>query len=247
MTIISPRLDPSIEYRIQHSASQITHLARPYQGREDEVKVEDFFMVFTAIDDVDLSRQVSEMCRERRVNVNVADIPPMCDFYFGAQLRRGPLQVLISTGGMGPKIGVMVRDTIINALPERVEEAIEGVGALRADLRKRAPGTGGELGKKRMDWMIKTCDAWGLAEMEHLRDEVVRRRVLDQGWNKDKVVGPVEAGVGKVRKEAKTRRKGLWETVDSFVDLQAVSTGLAGVALGAAVGACAMYGIMRSR
>ena len=88
-------------------------------------------MVLTAIDDNPLSRTVCEMCREARVPVNVADVPPECDFYFGAQLRRGPLQVMVSTGGQGPKIGAMVRDIILRALPDDTEVAIEGVGSLR--------------------------------------------------------------------------------------------------------------------
>jgi len=162
--------------------------------------VEDYAMVLTAIDDNPLSQEVCDMCREMRVPVNVADVPPSCDFYFGAQLRRGPLQIMVSTGGMGPKIGALVRDIIIKALPEDTEAAIEGVGALRAELRKRAPGVGGELGKKRMVWMIGVCDRWGLGEMQVLQDEEVRRKVLDEGWNKDRVVGPGDVGVGEKRR-----------------------------------------------
>ncbi len=151
-------------------------------------------MVLTAIDNDELSQEVCDMCREARVPVNVADVPPSCDFYFGAQLRRGPLQIMVSTGGMGPKIGAMVRDIIVDALPEDTEAAIEGIGALRAELRKRAPGVGGELGKKRMEWMIGVCDKWGLGEMQGLKDEGLRRKVLDEGWEKGRVVGPGDVG-----------------------------------------------------
>lgn len=198
VTLVSPPpLDPSIQYRLDHSnSSDITYHPREYTGRSDPIKVEDYAMVLTAIDNNELSQTVCDMCREMRVPVNVADVPPSCDFYFGAQLRRGPLQIMVSTGGMGPKIGAMVRDIIVDALPEDTEAAIEGVGALRAELRKRAPGVGGELGKKRMDWMIGVCDKWGLGQMEQLKDEALRGRVLDEGWEKDRIIGPGDVGVG---------------------------------------------------
>ena len=153
-------------------------------------------MVLTAIDDNESSQTVCDMCREMRVPVNVADVPPSCDFYFGAQLRRGPLQIMVSTGGMGPKIGAMVRDIIVKALPEDTEAAIEGVGALRAELRRRAPGVGGELGKKRMEWMIGVCDRWELGQMQGLKDVGLRKRLLDEGWDQGRVVGPGDVGVG---------------------------------------------------
>lgn len=152
--------------------------------------MKDFDLVLTAIDDNDLSREVCEMCREERVMVNVADIPPQCDFYFGAQMRQGPLQILISTGGLGPRAGAMLRDLIVDALPDDIESSLEGVGALRRDLRERVPGVGGEGGKKRMDWMKATCDKWGLGQMKKFNDETVRKRILDEGWEKGIVLGP---------------------------------------------------------
>ncbi|ORY33080.1 putative NAD(P)-binding-domain-containing protein [Naematelia encephala] len=199
VTLVSPRsgLDPSILYRIETSnTSDITYHDRYFLGRSDPLNVSDYAMVLTAIDDNPLSYEVYESCRDERVTVNVADVPPKCDFYFGAQLRQGPLQIMISTGGMGPKIGAMVRDIVRKAIPDNIQEAIQGVGALRTDLRKRAPGVGGDLGKKRMEWMIGICDKWGLGDMAILSKDDIRTKVLDQGWDKGKVVGPSDVGVG---------------------------------------------------
>jgi len=191
-------------------------------------------MVLTAIDNNKLSQEVCDMCREMGVPVNVADVPPSCDFYFGAQLRRGPLQIMVSTGGNGPKIGAMVRDIIVEALPEDTEGAIEGVGALRAELRRRAPGVGGELGKKRMDWMIGVCDKWGLGEMQVLKDESLRRRVLDEGWEKGRVIGPGEVGV--------TGSK-WWFEMGGMTGIWGV--GLGGMMSGAAIGTIATLYYLR--
>lgn len=100
-------------------------------------------MVLTAVDDVEKSREICALCRKRKIPVNVADIPPSCDFYFGSQIRSGPLQIMISTNGQSPKLANLIRRRIENSLPEGVGEAIEKVGTLRCKLRERAPGVGG--------------------------------------------------------------------------------------------------------
>ena len=199
ITLISPPpLHPTITAYLRSNPSDITYYPREYSAVDDPIKVEDYVLVLTAIDDADLSRAVCAMCREKRVTVNVADVPDQCDFYFGAQFRRGDLQVLVSTGGKGPKVGVMIRDELEKALVAAgdVGGAIEGVGMLRRDLRTRVPESGGEMSKRRMEWMKATCDAWGMGAMVELRDEEVRRRLLDQGWEEEKVLGPREIGVG---------------------------------------------------
>ncbi|WWC73024.1 uncharacterized protein I206_106989 [Kwoniella pini CBS 10737] len=193
ITLISPSpLHPSIQHRIDDptTSNQITWLERPYLGKKDEIKVKNFDLVMTAIDDNELSKEVCDLCREEKVMVNVADIPPQCDFYFGAQLRKGPLQILISTGGMGPRAGAMIRDIILNSLPENLEESIKGIGLLRGDLRKRAPGVGGKLGQERMDWMKDICDIWGLEKMSEFNNDQLRSKILDQGWENRKIIGP---------------------------------------------------------
>ncbi|WVW79443.1 hypothetical protein I302_101412 [Kwoniella bestiolae CBS 10118] len=229
ITIISPGpLHPSIQYRIDDPATspQITWLNRPYLGRQDEVKVKDYDLVMTAIDDNDLSKETCELCREEKVMVNVADIPPQCDFYFGAQLRKGPLQILISTGGLGPRSGAMIRDLILRVLPSDIEDSIKGIGALRADLRKRAPGVGGQLGQERMDWMKDTSDTWGLDLMRRFNDEELRKEILDKGWESRKIIGPNDlSGV------ASTWTQRIW----SMVGQRDWTVGMGGFGLGVAV------------
>ena len=228
VTIVSPPpLHPDISARLETNAADITWHSRSFDPVDDDLHVEDYAMVLTAIDAVSVSRQICDLCREKRVPVNVADIPPSCDFYFGAQLRRGPLQVLVSTGGAGPKIGAMVRDIVERALPDNVEEAIDGVGLLRSDLRKRAQGVGGEVGRKRMKWMIGICDSWGLESMGKLRDEGIRGHVLDQGWDQGKVVTPKDVGLEK--------RPWWWETKD-FSDVGWYAAGVGGLVSGVAMG-----------
>jgi precorrin-2 dehydrogenase/sirohydrochlorin ferrochelatase len=165
------------------------------ENEKGEIELTKFHMVMTAIDDNSLSKSICLECRAKGVLVNIADVPPMCDFYFAAQFRRGPLQVMLSTGGMGPRIGALVRDRVEKSLPNNLEDAIIGVGELRKDLRKRAPGVGGALGQKRMDWMKSISETWTLEQLEGLNEEELRSKVLDNGWDKEKAVKPTDVGL----------------------------------------------------
>jgi len=120
-------------------------------------------MVLTAIDDPDASTRIWKLCKERKIAANIADVPPECDFYFGSVHRDGPLQIMVSTNGNGPKLASMVRKQIARTLPPDIGDAVKKVGLLRRKLRKVAPEV--EEGPKRMQWMSKVCEQWTLKEL----------------------------------------------------------------------------------
>jgi precorrin-2 dehydrogenase/sirohydrochlorin ferrochelatase len=191
ITLIAPRegLHP-VTKRFIETSDRITYHDRVFDAADDLDNVD---MVLTAIDDVELSREICVLCRARRIPVNAADIPPSCDFYFGSQIRDGPLQIMISTNGQGPKLANLIRKRIEASLPDNVGEAIVKVGSLRSQLKERAPGVGGPLGKRRMRWMIDVCNAWEMDDLACLDDAMIRR-LLDDGWENNRVPGVEEVG-----------------------------------------------------
>ena len=126
-------------------------------------------MVLTAIDDPDASTMIWKLSKERRIPTNVADVPPECDFYFGSVHRDGPLQIMVSTNGNGPKLASIVRKQIASTLPENLGAAITKVGRLRAKLRKMAPEP--EQSPKRMQWMSKVCEQWTLSQLVDMTEK----------------------------------------------------------------------------
>ncbi|KAN0075488.1 putative NAD(P)-binding domain containing protein [Tylopilus felleus] len=198
VTIISPStgLHPLTKKFID-GPYQITYHDRVFAGAEDLIGVD---MVLTAINDVVQSRVICSLCRERKIPVNVADIPESCDFYFGSQIRDGPLQIMISTNGQSPKLANLIKRRVERSLPEQAGKAIEKVGALRAKLKERAPGVGGQVSKRRMKWMVDVCTSWELEELAMLNEEMMKR-LLDDGWEHDAVPRP--EAVGGIRKRGK--------------------------------------------
>ncbi|KAI0797736.1 putative NAD(P)-binding-domain-containing protein [Abortiporus biennis] len=191
--LIAPHegVHPLTQKFIDSYPDRITYHDRLFDGISDLQNID---MVLTAIDDVQKSREICNLCRELKIPVNVADIPDSCDFYFGSQIRSGPLQVLISTNGQSPKLANIIRKKIETCIPEHAGEAIEKVGELRSKLRERAPGVGGEVGKRRMRWMVDICNSWEMEELA-LLDHEMMLRLLDDGWEKNKVPKPEEFGV----------------------------------------------------
>jgi precorrin-2 dehydrogenase/sirohydrochlorin ferrochelatase len=194
--------------RIQHvlAAGANVTVVSPAQGLNEETKsliddnndnnivfhnraflstdLDNMDMVLTAIDDVELSRRIGASCRDRRVPVNVADDPSYCDFYFGSQIRQGPLQIMVSTNGKSPKLANIIRKRIEESIPKGAGEAIEKVGMLREKLKERAPGVGGDVSKRRMKWMVDLCTSWELDDLARLDDGQIER-LLDEGWERN--------------------------------------------------------------
>lgn len=50
--------------------------------------------------------------QRRGVLCNVVDVPEFCDFYYGAVVRRGDLQIAISTNGKSPSLAQKLRQQL---------------------------------------------------------------------------------------------------------------------------------------
>lgn len=146
VTVVCPKsgLNEEVAYRV--AQKQVTHIDRNFEPCD----LDNVDMVLCAIDDPEASTQVWKLCKERRIPANIADVPPECDFYFGSTHRDGPLQIMVSTNGNGPKLANLVRQKIASALPQNTGAAIQNVGVLRKKLREIVPDA--KEGPKRMKW-----------------------------------------------------------------------------------------------
>jgi len=84
-----------------------------------------------------LNARVSEAARERRIFCNVLDRPPLCSWIAPAMVRRGPLQIAVSTGGQSPALAVRIRDAVNQAIGPEYAALLEMLSALRGRVRER--------------------------------------------------------------------------------------------------------------
>src|ERR1700761_5295411 len=97
------------------------------------------FLVVAATATPEVNRAVFAEATERGVLCNAVDDPPFCDFYFPSIVKRGELQIAISTAGESPALAQRLRKEINAALPLDTGEWLVGVGRLRREVTAVEP------------------------------------------------------------------------------------------------------------
>lgn len=176
VTVVCPRegLNEEVAYRV--GRGEVKHIDRVFLPVDLEPE-KNVAMVLTAVDDPDASTRIWKYCKEVKIPANIADVPPECDFYFGSVHRDGPLQIMVSTNGNGPRMAAAIRRQIGEMLPRGTGESIQKVGQLRRRLRTAAPGKRTRDISKRMTWMSEVCDRWSTEDFNAMDDSDMERLV----------------------------------------------------------------------
>jgi precorrin-2 dehydrogenase/sirohydrochlorin ferrochelatase len=99
--------------------------------------VEHAFLVVAATNSNATNEAVFRACLKRGVLCNVADDPQRCDFFYPAIVRRGPLQIAISTGGHSPALAHRLRMELEQQFGPEYGAWVEKVGQMRRKLLRR--------------------------------------------------------------------------------------------------------------
>ena len=91
-------------------------------------------IVFAATDDPALHRVIVAAAHQRRLLVNVADTPDLCDFYLSSVVVKGQLKVAVSTNGKSPTVGKRLRAVLEDTLPEELDEVLAQMTVIRGRL-----------------------------------------------------------------------------------------------------------------
>jgi precorrin-2 dehydrogenase/sirohydrochlorin ferrochelatase len=95
------------------------------------------FLVVAATSSPKLHEEIHREARRRGVLCNVVDDPPHCDFYYGSVVRRGALQIAISTAGRSPALSQRIRTILEKQFGAEYEEWIKVLGEAREKLFAR--------------------------------------------------------------------------------------------------------------
>ena len=102
-------------------------------------ELESVFLVVAATSDPQVNDLVFREAQSRGILCNVVDDPERCDFYYPAVLRRGQLQIAISTGGSSPALAQRLRHELEQQFAPGYGEWLEELGEARCRLL-RSPG-----------------------------------------------------------------------------------------------------------
>ena len=70
------------------------------------------FLAVAATSSRNLNEQIYAEAQRRNVLCNIVDVPDLCDFYYPAVVRRGDLQIAISTAGQSPSLAQKIRQQL---------------------------------------------------------------------------------------------------------------------------------------
>ena len=121
---------PQISEAITNAASQFKNINLVHKAY-DSTDLEGHDIVIAALNDRVVSKQVATDAKSKKILVNAADKPELCDFYLGSVVKKGNLKIAISTNGKSPTIAKRVKEFLNNALPEEIDELLDNMESIR--------------------------------------------------------------------------------------------------------------------
>ena len=92
-------------------------------------------IVILATDDKSLHQRIRVQARKKRIIVNVADTPELCDFYLGSIVTKGNIKIGISTNGKSPTIAKRMREFFEDVLPSNTNELLDNMQKIREQIK----------------------------------------------------------------------------------------------------------------
>ena len=132
VTVVSPLVTTGLGALV--AADRIVHRARRFR-RSD---LRGCALAIAATGDSIVDAAVESTGRRRRVLVNVVDRPEQCDFILPSVLRRGELQIAVSTGGRSPALAREIRRRLEGLFDPDSGDLVARVGEERRRARAAA-------------------------------------------------------------------------------------------------------------
>ncbi len=125
ITVISPELSSGLKELLDSGA--ILYVMDTF--KDDYIK--GAWLVVAATDDPIVQKEVYEACEREKIFCNVVDVPERCSFIVPSLVKRGALNIAISTSGLGPGLSKALRKELEALFPESYAQFVECVGRLR--------------------------------------------------------------------------------------------------------------------
>lgn len=114
ITIVSPEITDTINSLA--SAGKISWKEKQFSSDD----ILDAFLIVAATDSKEVNKAVYEASRSEQL-INVVDNPSLCNYIVPSTIRRGSLEISVSTGGASPALA----KKIINQLSTQFDESYE--------------------------------------------------------------------------------------------------------------------------
>ena len=133
VTVIAPDALPRVQ--AWASSGEIAWKQRDYRAGD----LAGAFLAVAGTATAAVNRAVYAEASATGVLCNAVDDPPFCDYYFPSVVRRGELQIAISTAGESPALAQRLRKEIGEQLPLDTGEWLMELGRLRREVTAVEP------------------------------------------------------------------------------------------------------------
>ena len=126
VTIVAPAIRDEVKELVeQHPACTI--IQRDFQDAD----LEDKEIVICATDNKELHKNIKQLANAKKLLVNVADTPDLCDFYLGSIVQKGNLKIAISTNGKSPTIAKRIKEVLHDTIPNEIDSLLQNMQGIR--------------------------------------------------------------------------------------------------------------------
>jgi precorrin-2 dehydrogenase/sirohydrochlorin ferrochelatase len=125
VSVVAIQAEPAV--REWAASGEIELELRPFQADD----LDRTLLAVVATPSPDLNETVFREAKRRGVLCNVVDVPELCDFYYPAVVRRGDLQIAVSTNGKSPALARRLRQQLEQQFGPAYAEWIKELGETR--------------------------------------------------------------------------------------------------------------------
>jgi len=177
--LVARELTPALEkFKAQQ---RVAHLAMEFQ----DAQLKDVFMVIAATDDAALNQKVSKAARARGLLVNAVDQPADCNFIVPAVLRRGGLQIAVSTSGQSPALAKKIREVLEREFGEEYELLINLMGRIRSAVLNQ--GFSQETNQRIFEQLADSVLLQVLAQKEWTKAAKMVNQIVPLNWSAEAI------------------------------------------------------------
>ena len=127
--VVAKEVNEDITQLAEDNANIVIH-QKPYDIND----LTNIDIVIVAVNDIPLAKYIVADAHNKRLLVNVADKPELCDFYLGSIVQKGNLKLAISTNGKSPTVAKRLKETLNEYLPDELEEVLNNMQSIRNNL-----------------------------------------------------------------------------------------------------------------
>lgn len=129
--VVAPRITQTIGAWMREQ--RVTWQARSFAPAD----LQGMFLVVAATSSREVNQAVFRRAEARRILCNTVDEPDRCHFYYSAVVRRGDLQIAISTAGLSPALAKSLRLELEAQIGPEYAAWLERLGRARKILFRR--------------------------------------------------------------------------------------------------------------